>query len=148
MHVRHPRSRHDALPLYAGALRVRVHLIPATNGGGKDSERTNGTNHIRYLLKPQPLRMTTDAPIGHILEGRAFRAEKSLHFFLGPDEPFVGNVGHTLAQMLHQTSDEWRSWVRGLAIPLEWQRVVIRAAITLKLFHHGKRGATVAAMTA
>ncbi|HEY9554962.1 glycoside hydrolase family 15 protein [Allosphingosinicella sp.] len=131
----------------AGAPRVRVHLNPATNWGGKDAERTNGTNHIRYLLKPQPLRITTDAPIGHILEGRAFRAEKSLHFFLGPDEPFVGNVGHTLAQMLHQTSDEWRSWVRGLAIPLEWQRVVIRAAITLKLCLHEQTGAIVAAMT-
>src|SRR3546814_2654682 len=49
--------------------------------------------------------------------------------------------------MLHQTSDEWRSWVRGLAIPLEWQRVVIRAAITLKLCLHEQTGAIVAAMT-
>ena len=40
----------------------------------------------------------------------------------GPDEPFVGNVGQTLATMLHQTADHWRDWVRGLAIPLEWQR--------------------------
>src|SRR3546814_10667870 len=131
----------------AGAPRVRVHLNPAPNWGGKDAWRTNGTNHIRYLLKPQPLRITTDAPIGHILEGRAFRAEKSLHFCLGPDERFVGNVGHTLAQMLHQTSDEWRSWVRGLAIPLEWQRVVIRAAITPKLCLHEQTGAIVAALT-
>src|SRR3546814_9793870 len=73
----------------AGAPRVRVHLNPATNWGGKDAERTNGTNHIRYLLKPQPLRITTDAPIGHILEGRAFRAEKSLHFFLGDRQRVV-----------------------------------------------------------
>lgn len=131
----------------SGAPRIRVSLNPATNWGGKDAARTSGTNHIRYLLKPQPLRLTTDAPVGHLLEGRAFRAEKSLHFFLGPDEPFVGNVGHTLAQMLHQTADEWRSWVRGLAIPLEWQRVVIRAAITLKLCMYEETGAIVAALT-
>src|SRR3546814_16029675 len=96
-------------------------------------------------LKAQPLHITTDTPMGHILECRAYRAEKTQHFLLGPDEPFVGNVGHTLAQMLHQTSDEWRSWVRGLAIPLEWQRVVIRAAITLKLCLHEQTGAIVAA---
>ena len=131
----------------SGAPRIRVSLNPSTNWGSKDAGRTSGTNHIRYLLKPQPLRLTTDAPIGHLLEGRAFRAEKSLHFFLGPDEPFVGNVGHTLAQMLHQTADEWRSWVRGLAIPLEWQRVVIRAAITLKLCMYEETGAIVAALT-
>ncbi|MGZ8997785.1 MAG: glycoside hydrolase family 15 protein [Allosphingosinicella sp.] len=131
----------------AGAPRVRVELNPSVNWGAGDSERTSGSNHIRFLLKPQPLRLTTDAPILHLLEGRAFRLEKSLHFFLGPDEPFDGNVNQILAGMLHQTSDHWREWVRGLAIPLEWQRVVIRAAITLKLCLHEETGAIVAALT-
>ena len=131
----------------SGAPRIRVSLNPAANWGARDAERTSGSNHIRYLLKPQPLRLTTDAPVSHLLEGRAFRLEKSLHFFLGPDEPFAGQIGHTVATMLHQTSDEWRGWVRGLAIPLEWQKVVIRAAITLKLCQHEETGAIVAALT-
>jgi hypothetical protein len=130
-----------------GAPRVRVALNPASEWGERDAERTSGTNHIRYLLKPQPLRLTTDAPVGHLLDGRAFRLEQNHHFFLGPDEPFVGHVGHTLAAMLHQTADEWRGWVRGLAIPLEWQRTVIRAAIALKLCQHEETGAIVAALT-
>jgi GH15 family glucan-1,4-alpha-glucosidase len=130
-----------------GAPRIKVCVNPASDWGGKDAARTSGTNHIRYLLKPQPLRLTTDAPVIHLLEGRSFRLEQSLHFFLGPDEPFAGDVGHTLATMLHQTSDHWREWVRGLAVPLEWQRVVIRAAITLKLCQHEETGAIVAALT-
>jgi GH15 family glucan-1,4-alpha-glucosidase len=130
-----------------GAPRLKVALNPATGWGAKDAARTSGTNHIRYLLKPQPLRLTTDAPVGHVLESRCFRLERAHHFFLGPDEPFVGNVGHTLAAMLHQTADDWRDWVRGLAIPLEWQRIVIRAAITLKLCQHEETGAIVAALT-
>ncbi|HEX8216820.1 MAG TPA: glycoside hydrolase family 15 protein, partial [Allosphingosinicella sp.] len=130
-----------------GAPRVRIALNPAVNWGAADADRTSGTNHIRYLLRPQPLRLTTDAPVGHILESRSFRLEKSLHFFLGPDEPFSGQLGHSIATMLHQTSDEWRGWVRGLAIPLEWQNVVIRAAITLKLCQHEETGAIVAALT-
>ncbi|MFN3388506.1 MAG: glycoside hydrolase family 15 protein [Allosphingosinicella sp.] len=131
----------------AGVPRLRVSLNPTVAYGAKDAERTSGSNHIRYLLKPQPMRLTTDAPVGHVLDGRCFRLERSIHFFLGPDEPFVGNVGHTLAQMLHETSEDWRDWVRGLAIPLEWQKVVIRAAITLKLCQHEETGAIVAAMT-
>jgi len=131
----------------AGAPRLRVSLDPATDWGAKPAERTSGTNHIRFLLKPQPLRLTTDAPVGQLLEGRAFRLERAQHFFLGPDEPFVGNVGHALAAWLHQTADEWRGWVRGLAIPLEWQRIVIRAAIALKLCQHEETGAIVAALT-
>jgi GH15 family glucan-1,4-alpha-glucosidase len=131
----------------AGAPRVRVALNPADNWGCRDAATTSGTNHIRYLLRPQPLRLTTDAPVTHLLDGRAFRLEGPLHFFLGPDEPFVGNVAHTLATMLHQTSDHWRDWVRGLAIPLEWQQQVIRAAIALKLCQYEETGAIVAAMT-
>ena len=131
----------------AGAPRLMVALDPATGWGTAAAERTSGSNHIRYLLKPQPLRLTTDAPVGHLLEGRAFRLERAHHFFLGPDEPFTGNVGHVLASMLHETADEWRAWVRGLAIPLEWQGIVIRAAITLKLCQHEETGAIVAALT-
>jgi GH15 family glucan-1,4-alpha-glucosidase len=131
----------------SGAPRIRVTLNAASGWGARDAERTSGTNHIRFLTHPQPLRLTTDAPVLHLLEGRSFRLETPLHFFLGPDEPFVGNVEQTLAMMLTQTEAHWRDWVRGLAIPLEWQKVVIRAAITLKLCQHEETGAIVAAMT-
>ena len=131
----------------SGAPRIRIALNPSRNWGAADAERTNGTNHVRYMLEPQPLRLTSDAPVGRILDGRSFRLERSLHFFLGPDEPFVGNVEQELARMLHQTHRHWRHWVRGLAIPLEWQTIVIRSAITLKLCQHEETGAIVAALT-
>ena len=131
----------------AGAPRIKVAINPSVDWGERDAERTSGTNHVRFLLKPQPLRLTTDAPVIHLLEGRSFRLERSLHFFLGPDEPFVGNVTEVLASMLHQTAAHWREWVRGLAVPLEWQRTVIRSAITLKMCQHDETGAIVAALT-
>ena len=131
----------------AGVPRLKVGLNPSAGWGERDAARTSGTNHIRFLTDPQPLRLTTDAPVTHLLDGRSFRLEDSLHFFLGPDEPFVGHVGHTLATMLHETAGHWRDWVRGLAIPLEWQQAVIRAAIALKLCQHEETGAIVAALT-
>jgi len=131
----------------SGAPRLKIALDPAADWGARAAPRTSGTNHVRFLVKPQPLRLTTDAPVLHLLDGRPFRIEKSLHFFHGPDEPFVGNVAHELAAMLHETADHWRHWVRGLAIPLEWQAQVIRAAITLKLCQHEETGAIVAALT-
>jgi GH15 family glucan-1,4-alpha-glucosidase len=131
----------------AGTPRISVTIEPATAWGAREAACTSGTNHIRFLTEPQPLRLTTDAPVIHLLDGRSFRLEESLHFFLGPDEPFVGHVGHGLATMLHETADHWQAWVRGLAIPLEWQQVVIRAAITLKLCQHEETGAIVAALT-
>ena len=131
----------------AGSPRLVVTLTPTRDYGDPEVARTNGTNHIRYLIGPQALRLSTDAPVGHILEGRPFRVERDLHFFLGPDEPFVGNIGREVRSMLDLTTDYWRLWVRGLATPFEWQDAVIRAAITLKLCQHEETGAIVAALT-
>jgi GH15 family glucan-1,4-alpha-glucosidase len=48
---------------------------------------------------------------------------------------------------LDATSNWWREWVRGLALPKEWRDAVVRAAITLKLNQSDDTGAIVAAMT-
>jgi len=56
-------------------------------------------------------------------------------------------IGETVSTMLDRTVGEWRHWTRGLAVPLEWQEVVIRAAIALKLCQHEETGAIVAALT-
>lgn len=131
----------------AGTPRMRVVLRPARNHGAKLAETTNGTNHIRYLVGGQAMRLSTDAPVGHVLSGRTYRVESDQHFFLGPDEPFSGNLRAELRQMDEQTRKYWTLWVRGLHIPLEWQDEVIRCAIALKLCQHEETGAIVAALT-
>ncbi len=130
----------------AGSPRIRVVLRVATDWGNPTSI-TAGSNHIRYLMRDQTLRLTTNAPIDRLRNERYFRLEQPLHFFLGPDESFAGKLEYEVGMMFDRTRDEWRHWVRGLAIPLEWQEVVIRAAITLKLCQHEETGAIVAAMT-
>ncbi len=131
----------------AGAPRLRVCLAPMKDYGEGLAGTTNGTNHIRYLTGEQALRLSTDAPVGYILEGRSYRVESDQHFFLGPDEPFVGNIRSELRRMEANTKKYWQHWVRGLHIPLEWQEEVIRAAIALKLCQHEETGAIVAALT-
>ena len=130
-----------------GSPRIRVRLRPARNWGAEDAEQTRGSNHIRYLLSGETLRLTTNAPVGWIADERLFRVERPLHFFLGPDESFAADLRIELETMLDSTADEWRHWVRGLATPREWQEAVIRAAISLKLCQHEETGAIVAALT-
>ncbi|MEM8627991.1 MAG: trehalase-like domain-containing protein, partial [Pseudomonadota bacterium] len=76
----------------SGNPRIRVVLNPTKNYGAGVADTTQGTNHIRYLTGATALRLSTDAPVGYIQEGRTFRIESDTHFFLGPDEPFVGNL--------------------------------------------------------
>jgi hypothetical protein len=67
------------------------------------------------------MRLTTDCPVSHILEERTFRLEQPIALFLGPDEGFDADIGSTCERMLRETTAYWMTWVRGLAIPLEWQ---------------------------
>jgi GH15 family glucan-1,4-alpha-glucosidase len=131
----------------SGHPRIKVVLKPTKNYGAGLADTTSGTNHIRYLTGDTTLRLSTDAPVGYLMEGRTFRIEDDTHFFLGPDEPFSGNLRETVRSMEQATRKYWQSWVRGLHIPLEWQEEVIRCAITLKLCQHEETGAIVAALT-
>ena len=131
----------------AGAPRVRVRLRPMMNYGERPCGRTAGSNHIRYIGAEATLRLTTDASVGHILDERAFRLEEPFSMFLGPDEGLDGDVPSVTSRMLRETTAYWQGWVRTLSVPLEWQAVVIRAAITLKLCAHEETGAIVAALT-
>lgn len=131
----------------AGSPRIRMRLRPTCGWGNSCRMTIGGSNHIRYLSEAMTMRLTTSAPVGLVAEERAFRLEQAHYFFLGPDESFSGNLAETLEQMLEATAAEWRHWVRGLATPVEWQDVVIRSAITLKLCQHEETGAIVAALT-
>lgn len=131
----------------AGSPRIRVVLRPTFDYGHAPAATTRGTNHVRYIVGQDVMRLSTDAPVGYVLEQRAFRVERDLHFFLGPDEPFTGNLREEIRRMEQATRNYWQRWVRGLATPFEWQSEVIRCAITLKLCQHEETGAIVAALT-
>lgn len=131
----------------SGSPRIRVRLRPTCSWGARSTPRVGGSNHIRYPTDDLTMRLTTTAPVGMVEGEHPLRVERPLHFFLGPDESFSGDIAVTVEQMLTDTIREWQQWVRGLAIPLEWQDVVIRSAITLKLCQHEESGAIVAAMT-
>ena len=130
-----------------GAPRIRIRLRPMMNYGERPCYQTAGSNHIRYVGAEVTLRLTTDAPVSHIVEERAFRLEEPIGMFLGPDEGMDAEVATTTNRMLRETTDYWRGWVRTLSVPLEWQEAVIRAAITLKLCAYEETGAIVAALT-
>jgi GH15 family glucan-1,4-alpha-glucosidase len=127
--------------------RITIRLRPTADWGARLAETTHGSNHIRYLCSDMTLRLSTDGPVSHVLEERTFRLEKPVAMFLGADEGFNADIGATCNRMLQQTQEYWMDWVRGLAVPLDYQSAVIRSAITLKLCMHEETGAIVAAMT-
>jgi GH15 family glucan-1,4-alpha-glucosidase len=145
--VFHPVALVRYIEPLAGSPRVVVRLRPAAEYGAQGPETTFGSNHIRYILPGLTLRLTTDLSLNHIMEEKPFVLDRPVTLILGPDESLQDSVVTTGRRFFEQTRDYWLRWVRGLAVPFEWQEAVIRAAITLKLCTFEDTGAVIAAMT-
>ncbi|MDB5764837.1 MAG: glycoside hydrolase family 15 protein [Herminiimonas sp.] len=131
----------------SGRPRIGLRVRPAVDYGGSRAELRCGTHHISYVGSLQSMRLTTDASVAAITDERPFFLEESVTLLLGPDETVDGSPREVGRSFQEKTLQYWRNWVRNLAIPFEWQDVVIRAAITLKLNAFDDTGAIVAAVT-
>ncbi len=131
----------------AGRPRLRLRLEPMRDYGAAPALSGSGSHHLRFEAQGCSFRVTTDASMGQLTDGGQTVLDAPLTFLLGPDES-VDEAPRALAtQWLNETSKYWHEWVRGLAIPFEWQQEVIRAAITLKLCTFEDSGALLAALT-
>ncbi|MDX2159093.1 MAG: glycoside hydrolase family 15 protein [Hyphomicrobiaceae bacterium] len=131
----------------SGSPRIRIRVRPSFDFGRGECLTASGSNHIRYLGRRLSLRLSTDAPIDFVASETPFILDAPINLVLGPDETLEGGVGETARSFEERTIDYWREWVHRLALPLEWQEAVIRAAITLKMCSYEPTGAIVAAMT-
>jgi GH15 family glucan-1,4-alpha-glucosidase len=143
----HPVTLIRIVAPLAGTPRVRVRLRPACDYGLGDPEITTGSNHIRYIMPGYTARLTTDVPLTAIRDESIFMLNEPKRLIFGPDEPVIDSVAKSARDALESTKVYWQEWVRGLAIPFEWQEAVIRAAITLKLCTFEDTGAVIAAIT-
>jgi GH15 family glucan-1,4-alpha-glucosidase len=130
-----------------GHPRIRIVLRPCTQWGAAWPTRTRGSNHLRFVGPDFTLRVTTNAPLTYLIDETLFSLDMPMSLVLGPDESLEGGIEESARALEERTATYWREWTRRLALPLEWQNAVIRAAITLKLCLYEETGAIVAAMT-
>ncbi|WP_245419576.1 glycoside hydrolase family 15 protein [Phyllobacterium salinisoli] len=130
-----------------GTPRMTMRLRPRYNYGADIPATTRGSNHLRFLMGPQVVRLTTDAPISFIEEQVPFIVDRPYAFVLGPDETLQEGPMRVAKDFLEATREYWIEWVRYLSLPVDWQDVVIRSAITLKLCANEETGGIVAALT-
>ncbi|GAB3768183.1 glycoside hydrolase family 15 protein [Ramlibacter monticola] len=130
-----------------GSPRMRVVLRPRFEWGRQPPQVTQGSSHLRFVGPGLTLRVNTDAPVSYILAETFFVVDRPMNFIMGPDETLASGIEDTARLFEQETIAYWKQWSRALAVPLEWQDAVIRAAITLKLSLFEDTGAIVAAMT-
>jgi GH15 family glucan-1,4-alpha-glucosidase len=130
-----------------GTPRIRLLVRPRADWGRTTLGRTRGSHHIRFVGPELTLRLTTNAPITYVLDESSFTLNGPISLMLGADEVLDSGIEESARWHEENTVLYWRHWTRRLAVPLEWQQAVIRAAITLKLCLYEETGAIVAAMT-
>lgn len=131
----------------AGLPRVTIRFRPTQNYGEPIGRRVPGSNHIRYGTPEPVIRLTTDAPLSYVEHETPFALTRPVHLVYGSDEPFSGDLARTAREFSDRTREYWMEWVRRLSIAYDWQDVMIRAAITLKLCNFEETGGVVAALT-
>lgn len=131
----------------AGRPRIGLRLRPALNYGATRAASRSGAHHTTFFGGAQSMRVTTDAAITALTEEKLFFLHDSVTLLMGPDETVDGAPREIGRSFYESTLAYWHRWVRNLAIPFEWQDVVIRAAITLKMNAFDDTGAIVAAVT-
>ncbi len=130
-----------------GSPRIRIIVRPrTTHESGPMTSRT-GSHHISFHGAGTSFRITTQAPVSYLVEGAPFILAEPVDLILGPDEYMESPVPDVARDLFEKTEEFWFDWCRNLSIPFEWQDVVIRAAITLKLCSFEEMGAIVAALT-
>ena len=131
----------------AGLPRIAIRVRPTHNYGRPTTNAVVGSNHVRYVGGPHVMRLTTDAPLSYVVNEITFPLTRPVNLIFGQDEPFLTAIDTTSREFLDRTRDHWLTWVRNLAVPFEWQAMVVRAAITLRLCSFQETGAIVAAHT-
>jgi GH15 family glucan-1,4-alpha-glucosidase len=126
---------------------IRIRLQPTGGYGSLSPQVTFSSHALRFATDELAYRVTTDASLTVISEGRPFALSGALTFILGDDEPIHESPAAFGRALLEQTRMYWEEWVRGLAVPVDYQEAVIRAAITLKLCTFEDTGAMLAALT-
>jgi len=131
----------------SGSPTVRVVCRPVHDYGRSECDSYLASNHIEYMVPGARMRLTTNAPLTYVREGRPFALEETIYLVMTWGEPLEASLAETCEGFYGRTRHYWETWVKHAAIPERFQHEVIRSAITLKLHQFEDTGAITAAAT-
>lgn len=86
-------------------------------------------------------------PLTYLLDGAPVVVTQPLYFAFTWGIPVQDDLPSVCESFLQKTIQHWRDWVKHCSIPSQFQREVIRSALTLKLHCYEETGAVLAAIT-
>jgi GH15 family glucan-1,4-alpha-glucosidase len=142
-----PMSLFRMVEAVSGAPSIIVDCSPVHGWSKEPAHGARGNSHIRYEMRNEDLRLTTNMPMTYLTEKTPFHVKEKLYFGLTWGSTIEEDIGQLTERFLVQTEEYWLTWVKHCSVPTLFQREVIRSALTLKLHVYEDTGAILAALT-
>lgn len=131
----------------SGSPKIKINCQPVADRGERQLTPSFGSNHIRYMGIDQELRLTSNAPLSYIQDGKAFGLHKTIYLVLTYGRPLEAPIESTSERFLEATTAYWQAWVKSTHISNFHQKLVLRSALILKIHQYEDTGAIIAAST-
>jgi GH15 family glucan-1,4-alpha-glucosidase len=131
----------------ASVPRIRILCRPRGEYGAVEPRVTPQSNHLRYDLGDDVLRLNTDVPLAYVIGERPFLLEETAYIVLTWGVRLEAKLENFAEEHIQRTIEYWQQWVRECAIGRFYQRDVIRSALVLKLHQYEDTGAIIASGT-
>ncbi|THJ23660.1 MAG: glycoside hydrolase family 15 protein [Nitrospira sp. CG24E] len=130
-----------------GTPAIRVSCRPVSGWEKTPVQPVRGSNHIRYDIRGELLRLLTNMPLTYLCEETPVALTQKFYFGLTWGLGIEDDLVKVTHDFLEQTIRYWRIWVKNCSVPLLHQQEVIRSALALKLHCYEDTGAILAALT-
>jgi GH15 family glucan-1,4-alpha-glucosidase len=130
-----------------GNPRVKVSCRPVTDYGEHALQAFPASNHIDYYGAANPIRLTTNFSINHILDEQYSVLNETKYLVLTYGTPLEAPLRSTVEDFLSKTRSYWQEWIKNTSIGNMYQDEVIRSALVLKIHQFEDTGAIIAAST-
>ncbi|HSN05550.1 MAG TPA: glycoside hydrolase family 15 protein, partial [Nitrospira sp.] len=126
---------------------IQVSCRPVSGWDKAPVQPVRGSNHLRYEIRGEVLRLLTNMPLTYLCEETPVALTEKFYFGLTWGLGIEDDLVKVTHDFLEQTARYWRIWVKNCSVPLLHQQAVIRSALALKLHCFEDTGAILAALT-
>lgn len=126
---------------------IQVRCQPVEGWEKTAARAIRGNSHIRYPIRGEDLRLTTNMPLTYLTEGAGSALKERWVFALTHGAGLEDDLLQVFDRFYTQTEQYWKTWVKHCSIPALFQKETIRSALTLKLHCYEDTGAILAALT-
>jgi hypothetical protein len=125
-----------------------IRIRPSFDYNSSEGYVTRGSHHIRYCGSHSTWRLTTNAPIQLVLDETPFLVHETVYLGFGQDESVSSDLAGLAKDYEDKTLRFWKNWTSNtLCLPVDYQEVLLRSAITVQLLQSEELGGLVHAFT-